>query len=107
MANEINRVATPPTQSGNQSQSINPININNGKNQQTQGGSTVNSADKLTVTDSAAKLQALDQQIASLPVVDEQRVASIRTAIENGDYKVDAASTALKFLNLESALHRT
>jgi len=107
MANEINRIATPTTQGSNQGNTISPVNINNGKNPSPHGGNVVDSADKLTVTNSAVKLQALDQQIASIPVVDEQRVASIRTAIQNGDYKVDPTSTAVKLMNLESALYRT
>ncbi|NOZ53877.1 MAG: flagellar biosynthesis anti-sigma factor FlgM [Gammaproteobacteria bacterium] len=106
MANEINKVSTPLLQHGNQNHTIKSATINTGKSQTAHDSNLVTNADKVTVTDSAAKLQALEQHIANMPVVDEQRVASIRAAIQNGSYQMDPERTATKLLGLETALHR-
>jgi negative regulator of flagellin synthesis FlgM len=63
-------------------------------------------ADVVTITPSAAKLQAVEQKLASIPVVDQARVDQLRNAIESGQYKVDPQRTAEKLLQMESALHR-
>jgi negative regulator of flagellin synthesis FlgM len=48
-------------------------------------------ADKVTLTDTAAKLQKLEKQLSNLPVVDQERVANLQKAIASGEYKVDPA----------------
>lgn len=62
------------------------------------------STDQVTLTDTAAKLQKLEKDLSKLPVVDQERVNSLRKAIAAGDYKVDAVKTAEKFVQFESAL---
>lgn len=64
------------------------------------------SADKVTLTDTAAKLQKLEKDLSKLPVVDQERVNSLRKAIASGDYKVDPVKTAEKFVRFESALSK-
>jgi len=71
-----------------------------------QQGANPSSADKVTLTDTAAKLQKLEKQLSNLPVVDQERVASLQKAIASGEYKVDPAKTAEKLVQFESAFSK-
>ena len=72
------------------------------KNKNKSVGITV--ADAVTLTDTAKMLKALEQKLAAVPEVDTERVAQLREAINSGQYKVDAESTAEKLLDLEMSL---
>lgn len=63
-----------------------------------------NTYDTVSLTDTATNLQKINQEINALPVVDNQRVESIRQAIANGTYEVDAQRTAEKMIGFETAL---
>ncbi len=63
-------------------------------------------ADKVTLTDTAAKLQKLEKQLSNLPVVDQERVANLQKAIASGEYKVDPVKTAEKLVQFESAFSK-
>ena len=65
------------------------------------------SQDRFSLTDQAAQIQALEQQISELPVVDTQRVAGVQQAIESGDLRINAESVANKILELEVGLSAT
>ena len=71
---------------------------------QQETGSTA-AIDSVSLTDTAARLQKLESTIAELPVVDAQRVDSIRSAIAKGDYQVNPERIADKLLDLDSKLH--
>jgi len=60
--------------------------------------------DVLSLTDTAALLQKLQQKIADLPVVNDQKVAAIRQQIANGNYQIDAGRVATKMMAFERAL---
>lgn len=62
------------------------------------------SGDGVHITGSAKQLAAIEQTLKDLPVVDEARVEKLRSAIEAGSYKVDAARVAEKMLLLEDQL---
>lgn len=61
-------------------------------------------ADQVTLTGSARTLQKLGEAIANAPVVNTQKVAVVKQAVQNGTYQVDAGSIADKILQLESGL---
>ncbi len=66
--------------------------------------------DRVSLTGTAERLRMLEEQVSNLPVVDSQRVETIRAQTTNGSYKIDAAKVASKFLNFEttfSGLNRT
>lgn len=71
--------------------------------QQTGRPSTV---DTVSLTDTAAQLRNLENNLAQLPVVDSQRVESIQQAIGNGTYEIDPKRIAAKMLGLEQQLQR-
>lgn len=56
------------------------------------------------ITDQARTLAALEQALQSVPVVNEARVAEIRSAIEEGRYQVAAERIADKLLRLDQEL---
>lgn len=62
--------------------------------------------DTVSLSNTAENLKNLEQVITQLPVVDEQRVESIRQAINEGTYQVDSASIADRLINFESDLYR-
>lgn len=49
----------------------------------------------------AQQLQAVEERLRELPVVDSERVAQIRQAISDGSYNVDSDRIADKLLALE------
>ncbi len=75
-------------------------NNENAAGNKTQG----TAADNVSLTDQAEKLRALEASIEKQPVVDTKRVESIRSAILDGSYTVDASKTAEKMADFERLL---
>lgn len=69
----------------------------------TRAASTATS-DTVNLTSSAKLLERLDKTLAALPVVNAERVAEIKTAIENGDYEIDADAIADAMIRLDRSL---
>ena len=67
-------------------------------------GTAPPAADQVTLTDSARLLQKLGDAVASAPVVDAAKVASVKQALQSGTYKVDAGRVADKLLKFERGL---
>jgi negative regulator of flagellin synthesis FlgM len=63
------------------------------------------SSDSVSLTGTAQHLRSLEQSLASQPVVDTQRVAATRQAIENGSYEIDPNRIAGKMISMELALN--
>jgi len=61
--------------------------------------------DKVTLTDTAAKLKALESDLSHQPVVDGNKVKSMQTSINNGEYKMNPERIADKMINFESAFN--
>jgi negative regulator of flagellin synthesis FlgM len=62
------------------------------------------SADTVTLTNSARSLQKIEEAVAKTPVVNAAKVASIKQAINSGSYQVDGGRVADKLLQFESGL---
>ncbi|SIS46673.1 flagellar biosynthesis anti-sigma factor FlgM [Neptunomonas antarctica] len=60
--------------------------------------------DTVELSDTVKVMQAADAKIANTPDVDSDRVASLKAAIDNGTYQVDAQSVADKIISFESSL---
>jgi len=61
-------------------------------------------ADRLNLSDQAAQLQALEAEIANLPVVDTQRVQDVQRTLATGSYEIRPAQVADKVLTFEAGL---
>jgi negative regulator of flagellin synthesis FlgM len=104
MSIEITGPASSPVSSqggGTDVQSVDP----NGSQAQGQNNNQAHT-DVVTITSSAAQLHAAERGLKAVPVVDQERVDRIRDAIQNGEYQIDPAKIADKFIRLESALYR-
>jgi negative regulator of flagellin synthesis FlgM len=61
-------------------------------------------SDKLSLTNEAAQLKALEAEIAELPVVNTQRVQEVQRSLATGSFQIDPASVADKMLRFEASL---
>ena len=62
------------------------------------------SGESVSITNTAADLLSLENQLRELPGVDQARVDSIRQAINDGSYQVDAARIVDSLLQSEVEL---
>jgi len=68
-------------------------------------GSMASSHDKVTLTDTAAKLKSLESDLANQPVVDGGRVKHMQSSIQSGSYEMNPERIADKMINFESAFN--
>ncbi len=61
-------------------------------------------ADSATFTGPAQTLQKLSSVLASTPVVNSAKVATVKSAVQSGSYTVDTRSVADKLLQFDSEL---
>lgn len=66
--------------------------------------SSVGAQDTVKLTAQAQSLSKLEQKITDAPDTDKNKIASIKAAIENGEYKINPDRLAGKLLSQESAL---
>jgi len=62
------------------------------------------SSDKVSLTQTAARLKQLEQSLANQPAVDQQRVEGVQRALVNGAYAIDAERIAGKMIAFEQQL---
>jgi negative regulator of flagellin synthesis FlgM len=63
------------------------------------------STETVSLTEAAEQLHRLETRITSLPVIDTQRVESVKQALEKGTYEFNLQRTAEKFLEFEVAIN--
>ena len=61
-------------------------------------------SDTVELTSSALLLQRLDKTLAQVPEIDAARVEAVKTAIANGDYRIDAEKIADALLRSDQTL---
>ena len=74
------------------------------KSQSEQAGVASQTGDHVTLTTSARSLQKLSEAIAQAPVVNADKVASVKQAVNSGSYQVDSRRVADKMLQSEKGL---
>jgi negative regulator of flagellin synthesis FlgM len=80
-----------------------------GRNEPTKAQSETgksSTADTVSLTDTAARLQSLENSLASLPVADPQRIESVRKAINEGTLNINPEEVAEKMIDFEAALNK-
>ena len=60
--------------------------------------------DSVSLTGSATRIKALEEQVARLPIVDTQKVEEIRNAINNGTFEFNSDRIAEKMIQFENDL---
>ena len=66
--------------------------------------STAQTGDHVTLTTSGRSLQKLSDAIAQTPVVNAEKVSSIKQSVNGGSYQIDASRIAGKMLQAERGL---
>jgi negative regulator of flagellin synthesis FlgM len=61
--------------------------------------------DRVTVTDTAAQLQALEKVIAKESTINMQKIDNVRAVVNNKQYDINPERVAEKMLNFEGALN--
>ena len=74
------------------------------KSQSEQASAASQTGDHVTLTTSARSLQKLSEAVAQAPVVNGDKVASIKQAVNGGSYQVDSRRVADKMLQFERGL---
>ena len=73
----------------------------------TTASTAASAADTVSITGPALALQKLSEAVAGAPVVNTQKVASVKQAVQGGTYKVDAGRVADKILQFENGLKQS
>ena len=72
-----------------------------------QSADASKAAGPVRITDQARQLAALEQAVQAAPVVNEARVAAVRSALDEGRYEVSPERIADKLLRMEQELLKT
>ncbi|PSF05615.1 flagellar biosynthesis anti-sigma factor FlgM [Marinobacter fuscus] len=60
--------------------------------------------ENVNLSKEARNLKQLEQKLGDFPEMDDDRIEQIRTALENGTYKVDAQKLAQKMLEMDNSI---
>ena len=89
--------------SSNQASSV---KSRNEANQSSDNDTSSSSEDRVTLTNTASRLQDIEQQLSSASSIDNARVAEVQSAISSGDYNVNADRIADKMLAFEDFMNK-
>lgn len=101
---ENNRIASLVTQTSGQGAPVEKQGHGNTNSPAGESAAAHGAADRISLTGEARQLQELEAQLASQPVVDSQRVETVRSAVENGTFSINPERIADKMMSLEEAL---
>jgi negative regulator of flagellin synthesis FlgM len=86
-------------------EATNAKKVGNDKSQVDAGGAAAtNTSDTVELTSSAKLLERLDKTLAELSAVDATRIDAVRSAIESGDYSIDAEKIADAMIRFDQEL---
>jgi len=57
---------------------------------------------KVSLSNAAQNIKKIEDNIRAMPIVDQTKVDSIKSAIKNGEYEIDFDRLATAFINFES-----
>jgi len=60
--------------------------------------------ENVSLSNQAKNLKQLEQKLGDYPEMDDDRIAEIRSALENGTYKIDAEKLAQKMLEMDESI---
>lgn len=81
-----------------------PVDKAQGAAAGTPASAAPSTADTVSFTGPALAMQKLSEAVANAPVVNTQKVATVKRAVQDGTYTVDAGRVADKILQFESGL---
>ncbi|GMR15789.1 MAG: hypothetical protein BMS9Abin31_0079 [Gammaproteobacteria bacterium] len=102
--NDITNINSNRAQlNSNQSSSV---KSRNEAKQENNTASTSSIGDRVTLTNTAARLRDIEQQLNNTSSVDSARVAEVQSAISSGDYNVNSDRIADKMLAFEDFMNK-
>ena len=82
-----------------------PAKGGKGSNAAKPAGNNQAGADSVNLTDTASKLQQIEQSLSEIPIVDNARVESISQSIEEGQYQINNDKIADGIIKSELAIN--
>ena len=81
------------------------VNVRDDSSSQAVTGSTEQSSDTVSLTNTATQLQSLQQTLSDVPEVDSGRVEALKASSADGSYTVDANELAQNLIGFEQQLN--
>jgi len=69
------------------------------QNQQIDKTNNTRPKDSMSISNKAKQISGIEKNLAEIPDIRQDKVDSIKSAIENGEYKVDSKAIAKKILS--------
>jgi len=63
------------------------------------------SSDSVDLTDTASKLQQLEQSLADIPIVDSSRIEAVSQSIDDGQYQINNEKIADRIISSENEIN--
>lgn len=106
MAIEITRLPTSQLQNAADGPSATRTGRHNEQQRNTaqQETDAVAVVDTVSFTETATQLQAIERQIADLPIVDDGRIAMLQNLIERGEFEIDPNQIADRLIIFEGQI---
>ena len=67
-----------------------------------QASQTKEASENVSLTGMAQKLQSIEDNLSEIPVVDDDKVSSLREQISNGTYQINAERIADKMIEFDA-----
>lgn len=99
-----NRIASLAAHVSGQGAPVDNQRTGNGNSACDSGTLPGGGSDRVSLTGEALRLKSLESELAERPVVDQQRVEAVRSAVENGTFEINPQRIADKLISLEQAL---
>ncbi len=103
MTIEISGVPGKPIQDTGDSRNVNATTPNGSGQKAPATPPSSGGGDRVSLTDSAMQLRALEDRIAELPVVDVQRVSDVQRALATGTLELSEADAANNLVEMEKS----
>lgn len=104
MPNKISGISIADSVSKPAGSGSNSVVADKSSGEGSAAASKAQSADHVTLTESARSMQRIEEAVAKTPVVNAEKVAAVKQAIGSGTYKIDAGRVAGKLLKYERGL---
>ena len=78
------------------------VESDTGGSKKTNNESAGQDNSKVSLSTAAQNIKKIEDNIRAMPIVDQTKVDSIKSAIKNGEYEIDFDRLATAFINFES-----
>ena len=69
-------------------------------------GSNAAAPDRVSVTDTASRLQKIEEQLSAMPDINHDKVAAIKKALADGSFSLDPKKIADKLIDFETSFKK-